>query len=128
MLRGMWDLPRPGLEPVSPALAGGFLTTAPPGKPHSILVARKLSVTVRVTSEGLWRQLKEVPTSHSWDNLNINKNNCIGEFPGGPVIRTASFHCWAQVQSLVRELRSRKPHSAAPPQKNCSGSKHIDYV
>ena len=29
----MWDLPGPGLEPVSPALAGGFLTTAPPGKP-----------------------------------------------------------------------------------------------
>ena len=28
----MWDLPRPGLEPVSPALAGGFLTTAPPAK------------------------------------------------------------------------------------------------
>ena len=34
LLRGMWDLPGPGLEPVSPALlAGGFLTTAPPGKP-----------------------------------------------------------------------------------------------
>ncbi len=32
MLRGMWDLPGPGLEPVSPALAGRFLTTAPPGK------------------------------------------------------------------------------------------------
>ena len=32
LLNGMWDLPRPGLEPVSPALAGGFLTTAPPGK------------------------------------------------------------------------------------------------
>ena len=29
---GMWDLPGPGLEPMSPALAGGFLTTAPPGK------------------------------------------------------------------------------------------------
>ena len=28
----MWDLPRPGLEPVSPALAGRFSTTAPPGK------------------------------------------------------------------------------------------------
>ena len=28
----MWDLPVPRLEPVSPALAGGFLTTAPPGK------------------------------------------------------------------------------------------------
>ena len=32
-LRGTWDLPRPGLEPVSPALAGGLSTTAPPGKP-----------------------------------------------------------------------------------------------
>ena len=32
-LRGMWDLPRPGLEPVSPALAGRLSTTAPPGKP-----------------------------------------------------------------------------------------------
>ena len=28
----MWDLPGPGIEPVSPSLAGGFLTTAPPGK------------------------------------------------------------------------------------------------
>ena len=28
----MWDLPGPGIEPVSPALAGGFLTTVPPGK------------------------------------------------------------------------------------------------
>ena len=32
-LCGMWDLPRPGLEHVSPALAGRFSTTAPPGKP-----------------------------------------------------------------------------------------------
>ena len=33
LLLGMWDLPRPGLEPVSPALAGIFSTTAPAGKP-----------------------------------------------------------------------------------------------
>ena len=31
-LRGMWDPPGPGLELMSPALAGGFVTTAPPGK------------------------------------------------------------------------------------------------
>ena len=35
LLRGMWDPPRPGLEPVSPALAGRFSTTEPPGKPLS---------------------------------------------------------------------------------------------
>ena len=33
LLGGMWDLPRPGIEPLSPSLAGSFLTTGPPGKP-----------------------------------------------------------------------------------------------
>ena len=28
----MWDLPGLGIDPVSPALAGGFLISAPPGK------------------------------------------------------------------------------------------------
>ena len=37
----MWDLPGPGFKPVSPALAGGFLTTAPPGKP--LVAAEQLS-------------------------------------------------------------------------------------
>ena len=39
-LRGTWDLPRPGLEPVSPALAGRLPTTAPPGKPPQFSLAR----------------------------------------------------------------------------------------
>ena len=37
LLRGMWDLPRPGLEPVSPASAGRFSTTVSPGKPPVLL-------------------------------------------------------------------------------------------
>ena len=32
LLRVMWDLPRPRIEPVFPALQGGFLTTGPLGK------------------------------------------------------------------------------------------------
>ena len=36
LLRGMWDLPKLGLEPVSLPLAGRFSTTAPPGKPNSL--------------------------------------------------------------------------------------------
>ena len=42
----MWDLSGAGLEPVSPALAGRLLTTAPPGKPPDIL--------------------KEMPPTDSW--------------------------------------------------------------
>ena len=37
-LRGMWDPPRPGLEPVSPASAGRLSTAAPPGKPKIFLI------------------------------------------------------------------------------------------
>lgn len=32
LFQGLWDLPGPGIEPVSPALAGGFYVTEPAGK------------------------------------------------------------------------------------------------
>ena len=52
----MWDLPGPGIEPVSPLLEGGFFTTEPPGKPEHPLncgycwlsFAKKLSASVLV--------------------------------------------------------------------------------
>ena len=54
LLRGMWDLPRPGLEPVSPALAGRFSTTAPPGKPPNLLLeVTKRCPTLAVQEKGL---------------------------------------------------------------------------
>ena len=50
LLRGMWDPPRPGLEPMSPALAGRFSTTAPPGKPQkhflNIFIHQRLLLTL----------------------------------------------------------------------------------
>ena len=36
LLCGMWNLPRLGIEAMSPALAGRFFTTEPPGKPINI--------------------------------------------------------------------------------------------
>ena len=46
LLRGMRDPPRPGLEPVCPALAGRFPTTAPPGKPRLLhLISQINNVT-----------------------------------------------------------------------------------
>ena len=33
----MWDCPEPGIKPVFPALAGGFLTTGPQESPRAIL-------------------------------------------------------------------------------------------
>ena len=37
------DLPNPGIKPASPALAGRFFTTEPPGKPISTAFTNKFS-------------------------------------------------------------------------------------
>ena len=64
LLRGMWDLPRPGLEPVSPALAGRFSTTAPPGKPSvSILIHKDDSEVFQMKSIKL-NQWKETTSGY----------------------------------------------------------------
>ena len=39
LLHDMWDLPRSGIEPMYPVLAGGFFITEPPGKPNSYLLS-----------------------------------------------------------------------------------------
>ena len=70
----MWDLPRPGLEPVSSALAGGFSTTAPPGKPKSSFFLRTFFKNVlKVLSSCFllpWSSRTEIPShcdpSRSW--------------------------------------------------------------
>ena len=36
------DFPNPRIEPVFPALAGGFFTTEPPGKPRNIITSDKI--------------------------------------------------------------------------------------
>ena len=36
-VRGMWELPGPGIEPMSPALAGGSPSTAPPGTSPTVV-------------------------------------------------------------------------------------------
>ena len=49
LLHGMWDLPAPGFEPVSPALAGRFFTPGPSGKQAS---ASPVLITVRPLTLG----------------------------------------------------------------------------
>ena len=52
-LRSMWDLPRPGLEPMSPALAGRLSTTAPPGKPQENMLFI-ISILLQLLRFVLW--------------------------------------------------------------------------
>ena len=45
----MWDLPRPGIKPMSPALAGGLFTTEPPRKPSLVCI---LSIEIQWNNKG----------------------------------------------------------------------------
>ena len=49
----MWDLPGPGLKPVSPALADGLPTTAPPGKPRLWVFLKIYFIYLFVAALGL---------------------------------------------------------------------------
>ena len=46
MFCGLWDLPRSGIEPISPVSAGRFLSSAPPRKPYAWLFDTVKSDTV----------------------------------------------------------------------------------
>ena len=46
LLRGLWDLPGSGTKPTSAALAGGFFTTEPPGKPY-FMIFKESSLCLR---------------------------------------------------------------------------------
>ena len=50
LLRGVWDLPRPGMEQVSSALAGRFFTTEPPGKHEGSVLNDKTFSSVQQLS------------------------------------------------------------------------------
>ena len=63
LLRGMWDLPGPGLEPVSPALAGRLPTTAPPGKPFiRFLILRQEHQITKSSFKSKFKELKSSST------------------------------------------------------------------
>ena len=71
----MWDLPGPGLKPVSPALVGGFLTTAPPGKYFQLCFGHELF-------QAVWPQAHHL-TSLSLVLLIVRSPHVAGQGRGG---------------------------------------------
>ena len=93
LLRGMWDPPGPGLEPASPALAGGFSTTAPPGKPW----AGDLDCY-----RGTCHQPSNHPSSISSDGINcvVSLLTCILPLGTGSFINRLHNSLWSSLPWL----------------------------
>ena len=110
LLRGMWDLPGPGLEPVSPAMAGGFLTSAPPGKSPRLTFFKVMFETGVLHH----RYALTLQRQMALAMLIFLKKLRYRDFPGGPVVRTlCCHHRGPGVLPLVRKLGSRMPRSMA---------------
>ena len=65
-LRSMWDPPRPGPKPASPAPAGRLSTTAPPGKPITGFLM-KVGQDDQITP-GRWREMKNLIRNQRWSD------------------------------------------------------------
>ena len=51
----MWDLPGPGMEPVSPELVdNGLLTTGPPGKFNIFITFKSYILNMSLSLRGKW--------------------------------------------------------------------------
>ena len=58
LLCRIWDLPRPGIKPASPALAGSFFTTEPPAKLNSIFLESPAPRWPSPLARGDWEALQ----------------------------------------------------------------------
>ena len=75
----MWHLPGPRIEPVSPALAGRFPTTEPPGKPWELFSSKKATLDCINSAP-----TKSAPVHPSKDGLTHPKHILCCFIPASP--------------------------------------------
>ena len=88
LLRGMWDLLRSGIEPMSPALAGRFFTTQSLGNPFSPYLLGPTSVASSGSSPGSWLEhdIAYLPSAPNLDDklgiqMKFRQNRAPGSLP-----------------------------------------------
>ena len=70
LLCSMWDLAGSGIKPVSPALAGGVLTTEPPGKPLFASLSEKILLSTTSPSQMSINMMVSYSKSQSKKHIN----------------------------------------------------------
>ena len=104
LLRGTWDLPGPGHEPVSPASAGGLSTTTPPGKPQEVrLICIQQFSPIR---EGLKAGEFNKSTSFLLNSLRALMAFFFEEGPVESIVRTWGAIRWLRVLESLESWAS----------------------
>ena len=88
----MWDLPRAGTKLVSPALAGGFLTTVPPREALGLVLCQIFSVILGDNQILTWRR-KWQPTPVFLPGKSHGQKSPVSYSPWGLKCRTQLSYC-----------------------------------
>ena len=102
LLRGTWDLPRPGLKSVCPALAGRLSTTAPPGKPQ----AEYSDIVIYFYFVLFWKWFELSYKIHSLCNINWWEKKVQENKPMGKCVCVCEKERERDTLSLISTLKT----------------------
>ena len=111
LLRSMWDLPGPGLEPVFPALAGRLSTTAPPGKPLcTIFWSDKITETENMSGLQLLSRRRSWGWEGNWVNVegNWEAPRALELFPLFFVVVDTWTYTWNNINNDNNAIKSNR--------------------
>jgi len=96
----MWDLPGPGIEPMSPTLAGGFFNTESLGKLALLLFGHR----VVFDSATAWTAARQAPLSFTLSrSLPKLLSTALGMPSSHLILSSPSSLCLSQHQELFSE-------------------------
>ena len=113
LLHGMWYLPRPGIEAVSPELAGVFLTTGSPGKFLGKPFLHTRALIVLVEKLRLLRTLVFFPGGLHWKSNSLISD--LKPVSVSPRTQAAFLSLWVSSWNACGSRNfSTPPHGAGP--------------
>ena len=99
----MWDIPGPGIAPVSAALAGGFLSTANGYSSHQ-----------EVPVFRFWKITISCPLGHSCSRLNVPRafshtEHCLSpvQFSSAALVPHRGYHSWVTPEGVGTQKAER---------------------
>ena len=126
----MWDPPRPGLEPVSPALAGRLSTTAPPGKPKVFLNCSQGLCVSMTLEEGRWGGLRVGDGKNTL--FSGQCSSCCRQCDDRDHVDPGVLTCSKETARLKSPLKTTPPHPRGKGKAQRTGKKsknlHAYYV